>query len=139
MTGTPNVSRLSCGRALLTPEPGEIPPVLSWMVHPKRPRLRAARASTAITAEGRNSRANAVRSSLVSTPVHPNTPVLTTATGRRPSNPVMRAISPVDVPRCQYLLGGLWAQGVRGDRPGADGPLTSTSPVSGSRALSSCR
>ena len=108
------------------------------MVHPKRPRLRAARASTAITAEGRNSRANAVRSSLVSTPVHPNTPVLTTATGRRPSNPVMRAISPwmCRVANTCSAVCGPRASGVIARFPR---PATSTSPVSGSRALSSSR
>ena len=74
MTGAPIVSRVSARWWLPTPEPGVIPVSVTWMVEPMRRELRAASASTAITASGRTCSTMPCSTSAVSTPVTPSTP-----------------------------------------------------------------
>ena len=81
ITGTPRAARSTARRWLPTPEPGIRPVSLSCTVAHSRWRLRAARASMAMTAAGRMWAAAPCISSSVSSPVRASTPVHRAETG----------------------------------------------------------
>ena len=96
-TGTPSVSRESASRRLPMPEPGLMPPSLSCTVRLMRPVLRAASASTQMTAAGRAHDTRPRTISPVSMPVVPSTPGAMADTARSPAG----ASSGASVRKCR--------------------------------------
>ena len=132
-TGTPRVSLFSAARWFPTPEPGMMPVSESCTVAHTRSQRREARASMAMTRDGRTSATRPRTASADSTPVVPSTPVRNTATGRNPEKCLGMAAMRCRVMRMLSAARGPTASGVMAALPR---PMMRTDPSSGSSSLS---
>ena len=93
ITGIPNVCWFTSFRLFCTPAPGAMPVLLICTVVPNLSILLEARASITTTAAGFVLSVKDKMISAVSIPVCPNTPGAMAAALRKPSNPILFAIS----------------------------------------------